>query len=531
MNRLNMKSWKMILTLCVTFLLATVMKAENPVDLGEFQPDAIYKYEAMVAVEGHYIPAQTGQIRCYNTGDILNAYKDSAHTEILESTQSYYGDSGEKVRIYPVAAGETVYFYNSFPLSSGTFKLTAGKEDINISKIYPSPEAGSLSLSKDYRLSVVFNIPVKATKCKLEINGESEELPIEVSASTLTVNWFNTILNWYREDKIKKDDTLTVTFTGIRDENDSSNRPDFGDGLGKLVLNYKMCARPTELVYEINTPASGVTDFLTYYLPGSDEGIVSLVFSSPLDAEHLPEAVIQYGDLDNQDFGMYIENPPVHIDGNTLTIDLQGVSRLPEEMVPGLPAQKTIYLRVSNIKSADGQNVLTGQMSSPYTFGFTYNLKTVVYSVAADWLPLPGSTLSSGDDMEIWVLNGHKILFDSVDFNYISGGAPATVSVPYDSLTASDDPGYEDAVIFNLKAPELNPDPDTEITVTFGGLKCADGLDHNSDIFVTYKASAAGVEGIMNDQGATVTFDLNGLPSSHPHHNIYIRNGKKIIIN
>lgn len=520
-----------ILALCFASVATVSAKVENPVDLGEIQPNRVYTYEAMIPVMGQYTPSESGQITCYSTGDIINAYKDASHSENLESTQFYYGASGEKVRIYPVTQGQPVYFYNSFPLNSGTFRLVTDNEEIKLSNVYPSPEDAKMSLSSDYRLSVVFNIPVKVEKCEIEINNENAELPVSVSASTLTVSWYNTILNWYRTDKISENDVMTVRFSGLADAKDPSNKPDFGDGSGVLVLRYKMCGRPAELVYETGTPASGVTDFHTYYLPGSSEGIVSLGFSSPLDSNHLPEAVIQYGDLDNQDYGMYIENPPVSIDGNSVTINLQGVSRLPSEMVPGLPAQKTIYLRVSNIKSADGQNVLTGSMSSPYTFGFTYNLKSIVYSVAADWTPLPGSELGSGDDMEIWVLNGGKLLFDSVDFSYLSGGNEKVASVPYKSLSISTDPGYEDAVIYTLKAPELHPDADSEISVTFGGLKCADGLDHSSDIFVKYKSADSGVEGILEQPDSLIYYDLQGRRAANPHRNIYIQNGKKIIIN
>lgn len=503
--------------------------AAAPMDYGEMQPDVFYEYESMVPVMGHYTSAESGVMRCYSTGEELSVYEDAAHHNEMVSSQSYYSASGEKVRIYSVDKGQTVYFYNAFPIAGGKFRFTVGKEAIELSAMMPAFGDIPVSLSENYDATAVFNIPVKCSKCIVEVNDESAELTPQVINSTITVNWFSAIRDWYRAGKINAGDVLTLTITGIRDASDSGNRPDFGDGAGKLVIKYTMAGRPVELVGEVGTPGSGMTDFLTYYLPGSSEGKVSLIFSGALDPKCNPVAVIQYGDVDNIEAGMYFENPPVSIDGNILTVDLQGVSRFPDQMIPGLPAQKNIDLTISRIKSEDGQYVLTGYVASPYSFGYSYNLKSMVYSIAADWMPLPGSPLHYGDLMEIWVLNGQKIMFDSVDFSYVKDGNAAVVSVPYSQLTVSVD--SDEALIFNLTAPAIDADPDSEITVSFGGLRCADGLDHNSDIFVRYKAATAGVDGIHSEEDDNEYYDMMGRRIRVPSKGIYIHNGKKVIIN
>ncbi|MDE6017635.1 MAG: hypothetical protein K2G85_02355, partial [Muribaculaceae bacterium] len=341
--------------------------------------------------------------------------------------------------------------------------------------------------------------------------------------------WFNTLRQLYREGKIKAGDEVTLTFTGIRDAYNSGNRPDFGDGVGKLVLRYKMNAQPAELTRETGTPNSGVTDFLTYYMPGSDRGLVSLIFDRNLDPKCKPSTELLYGDIDNVDAQMYRENPLTSIEGNKLTVNLQGVTRFPEEMIPGLPAQKTISLRITGIKSEDGQYVLTGSMSSPYSFGYSYNFKRVIYSIAADWLPLAGSQLATGTDMEIWVLNGNHIKFDTVDFHFIKDGAEMTASVPYDDITATKD--SETDMLYNLKAPAMEPDADTEITVTFGGLMCEDGLDHSNDIFVRYKSATSGVASIEETNADKDFYDLLGRRILNPGKGIYVQGGRKIVTN
>lgn len=509
--------------ICVT----VSANAASSLDFGEMQPNKVYDYELLVPVMGHYTPVESGVLKTYCTGDGLGVYKDAAHEDEIFSQQSFYTASGEKACVYSVNKGETLYFYNPAPVSEGKFRFVVEKEQIELGLLVPSPD-NVLSISSAYRAELAFNMAIKCTKCMLEVNGQSAELSPTVVDSNISVNWFNTLRQWYRDGKINAGDELTLTITGIRDEYDSSNRPDFGDGPGKLVIKYKMAGTPVELVREIGTPNSGVSDFMSYYLPGGDSGIVSLIFNGDLDPKCIPVAEIQYGDPDNIEAGMYYEHAPINVDGNTVTVDLQGVTRFPEEMIPGLQPQSTIALTVSNIKSADGQYVLTGQMASPYSYGFSYNLKSVVYSIAADWIPTAGSPLNSGDEMEMWVLNGQKIQFESVDFSFTKDGVANKVSVPYSELTST--PDSADAMLYYFNAPAIDADADTEIIVSLGGLLCADGLDHSSDIFVRYKAASAAVDTIQTANGGRIFYDLTGRPVLAPANGIYICDGKKIVI-
>lgn len=526
---MNISALRYVLVCFVTCVAFSVFAAD-PVDFGEMEPDKEYEYEAMVPVMGHYTPTSDAIMRCYSSGDVIHPYEDEDHTAIMTSTDSFYGANGEKVRVYTVHAGQTIYFYNGFPFDRGTFRFVVGKEQIKLGGVYPSPEDGYLSISNRYRAEIIFNIPIKCSKCTVQVGDQSAELNPDVKYSAINVNWFSVLRQWYHDGMINEGDEMTVTITGIRDVNDSANRPDFGYGLGKLVLKYKMAARPAELVREINTPNSGMRDFLSYYLPGDGSGLVSLVFSEELDPSNHPVAEIQYGDQDNIELGLYMEYPPVTVDGNQVTVNLQGVTRFPEEMVPGLTPLNTIGLRISNIKSIDGQYVLTGSMSSPYSFGFSYNLKSVVYSIAADWTPVAGSALKGGDPMEIWVLNGQKIKFDSVDFAFVKDGVSVVERVPYESLAVETDNTYAGALVFTLAAPAIEADEDSEINVTFGGLIAADGLDHSGDIFVRYKSAPSAVEAIPVGEGSRVYFDLLGRRVDNPEKGIYICNGKKTVI-
>ena len=521
MNRL-----KSIILLAFSFI-AVASYAQKSIDWGEVVPGELYEFQGMIPVSGYYTPTESGMIRCYSVGDVIHIYDDEDFQNRQDYTQSYYSPAGELVTVYPVVAGKTIYLGNPIPIDNGTFRLSVGKDAVEVSHILPSPDQ-VLSISDHYNAEIAFNVTVKCSRCRLQINGETAEVSPGIIDSYVMIDWFGPIRQWYREGKINEGDILTLTLTGVRDEYDSSNRPNFGHGAGTLVVEYKMASAPAELVGQSGTPASGTPDFMSYYLPGSDSGLVSLEFSKTLNPACGAIAEVQYYDEYDIEAGTYVEAVPVKIEGNTVNVNLQGVARLPEKMVPGLPVQSDIHLVVYNIKSDDGQYVVTGQASNPYAFNFKYNLKTVTYSVAADWLPLPGSALASGDDMEIWVLNGQHIMFDSVDFSYVKDGERAVASVPYADLKVS--PDYSDAMIYNLKAPAIDADPDTEITVTFGGLLCADGIDHSSDIFVRYKSSTSGVDLLPSVSEDGVYYDLTGRRVQSPTKGIYILNGKKVVI-
>lgn len=512
-------------------LAVALPAAAQTADLGEIVPGAEYEYEARKEITFTVTPAADGVIRASFSGDQIHAYSDPSHENAVEYNEFYWGANGAKVFVYDGKKDETLYFYNKMPLDGGKLKVTVGSEPIQLVDVDPSPtSAQKMSLSANYRLTVAFDMPVKYTKCTLEAGGQSAQMYVESSNATLTVNWFEQIMQWYADGVLGDGSELTVKFTGIRDVTDANNR--YGENGGRLELKYAMAAKPAQVVASSGTPADGVKYFDSYYLPGGDDGVVSLTFDRALSEAGGLTAQILYGDLDNQDFDMYIERPPVSVDGNTVKVDLRGKSRLSRDMVPGLPAQPYIALTLTNVMDADGQYVWTGSMSSPRSFGFSYSFREVQYTVAADWTPLPGKLLKSGDDMEIWVLNGKYIAFNSVDFSYIKDGEYVTTSVPYSQLTVGDDPDDANARLFNLKVPEIKADADSKIKVTFGGLLCADGQDHSSDIEVSYSADGSGVMAIDEESGAGAIYDLHGRRMATPRlaPGIYVRDGKKFII-
>ncbi|MDE6697719.1 MAG: hypothetical protein K2K25_12640, partial [Muribaculaceae bacterium] len=187
---------------CSVISTAMSANAANSIDFGEMQPNATYEYQSMVPVMGYYTPTKTGKIVCYSTGEEITPYEDEGHANAMISTNSYYGASGEKVRTYDVTEGETIYFYLAFPLEGGNFRFTVDNEMLTLSYVDPPVGETPVSIATDYSATIAFSIPVKYTKCTLNVNDTSIEMTAQVSNSYIIVDWFNTLRKLYREGKI-----------------------------------------------------------------------------------------------------------------------------------------------------------------------------------------------------------------------------------------------------------------------------------------------------------------------------------------
>ena len=101
-----------------------------------------------------------------------------------------------------------------------------------------------------------------------------------------------------------------------------------------------------------------------------------------------------------------------------------------------------------------------------------------------------------------------------------------------DSLTGDD-------MLFHFVMPDFKADAGTAITLYMGGLACADGLDHSSDVRGNYVAGTTAVDAIGADVAEADVYDVTGKlvlrSATRPQMDVldkgvYIRNGKKIMI-
>ncbi len=526
--------------------LSSAAEAAELVNIGELQNGVPTEYPGgYVQVAASFKVPEDGPVRVVCTGTFLTAYSTETHDTDTELPNEFSYVDGKPMRIYECKKDDMLYFYNNFSMTGGTITVTSGEMKLRLLSTSPSTDpdspayyGGAYSVSADYRINFSFNQPIEIGGARLIANGQTTSLSPNVYLTAVEVDVADILMNLYRTGGLKKGDTIRVEVFGAQEKDNPDNKL---DGTGVAAVEYVMAAQPIELVSTENTPASGVPDMLSYYLPGNPRAKVKYTFSGPVaSGDMAPDVKITYGDMDNLDAGMYYENLPTTVEGNTVTFDLAGKLRRPQEMLPKL-TDPLDYISVAlyNVRGEDGQYAYTGSMSNPYNYFIDYKLTLLQYNIAADYTPGQNKALAEGTDMEIFIMDGDKIEFDTVDFAYLAGGEEKTVSVAKDDLKISFEQTTD--MVINLKAPALpGIDENSDVKVTLGGLLCADGLDHAEALTCVYSSYTSGIYTVGADAEQTAdVYNAQGVPvlrNATPAQirtlpaGLYIAGGRKIIV-
>lgn len=491
---------------CMSVAAATAFGAQaaDTVDLGELQNGVAKEYPGgFSTVTARFTVPEDGPMRVVCTGTELNAYGSSDYDEesALAFEHSYV--DGKSMRTYQCKAGDVVYFYNGFVMDAGTITVTCGDVKLSVLSFIPSDNpddptyyGGSYSISRDYRVTFNFNLPVEIAGGRMSVGTTTQELSVSQASTIAEVEVSAGLMQWYKSGLLKKGDTVRVELYGVHEKGKEANKVN-GDGVA--YIDYVMAGQPLELVSTVNTPLSGVDNILSYYEPGNPAALLTLTFSGDLDAAKTPWGEVTYGDLEA---GMYNERLEGSVSGATVTYDLAGKLRRPQDMLP-LLTEPLDYLTIftAGIYGTDGQPVYTGNVSNPSNFFFTYKIQVLQYNVVGDFTPSASKGLEEGKELEIFVMEGNKIQYSGVKFAYTAGGEAAEVIVPKDKLDEAME-GDTDLVI-TLAVPALpGIDADSEVTVTLADMTCADGLDHTDSVKEVYKSFTVGIEGVEADAEA-----------------------------
>lgn len=533
-----------------TFGLQAADKGEL-VDLGALENGVAKEYpgkvegEPMPVVCASFTVPEDGPVRVVCTGTELVAYSSTDYTDKNQLKYDFNYVGGNPMRQYECKKGDVIYFYNDFVYNGGTITATSGDVKVELLGTTPSadPESGeyyggAFSISSNYRVSFSFNIPVVASGARMSVNGgATQELSITSSGTILEMQIAPDVMRWYEGNLAKKDDTLHIEVYGVCEKGKPDNKVN-GDGVASV--DFVLAEQPISVVSSVNIPTSGNGKMLSYYAPGNPAGLMTLTFSGDIDTKKAtPMARIFYGDLDNIEVGMYQEFIEGKVDGNSVTFDLSGKLRRPQDMLPALEdPMDCLAFSCFSIYGAGGQMAYTGNITAPGSFNYTYDIEVLQYNVIGDFTPAEGSSLVEGEEMEIFVMDGDKVEFNGVKFAYTAAGAPAEVIVPKDRLNI----GFENKVdmVMTLPVPALpGIDAGSAVIVTLADMTCADGLDHSGNVIAEYKDYTVGLEGVETEASAMDVYSAQGilvlkdaikaevrnLPAG-----LYIAGGKKIIV-
>ncbi len=523
------------------------------VNFGNLEPGIEYSWPQFATVQGVYTPKETGSVKFVYDTTIIDIYTSPDHNDDSKvSAEMSYTSAGKVMTYSELKAGTPYYVYLGFAMDAGSLIIYEGSSELKLVSTDPSidPESpnyygGKMSASSHYEMVVDFNFPITYSSVVLIAPDNSR---VNVTAKTGTGTGTSigcdispAMMQMYKEGKIKEGDKVTLSIFQVTDASDNQNK---FNGNGRCDIPFTVAAKPIELVEVIGAEKNSIENvFDSYYLPGDENALIKFVFDGPLSTEKTGVASMSYGNSDNLDVGVYYEDVTGVHDENTATFDFSGKRRRPIDMLPAsTPETQPNGLGISfgNLYSSDGQRAYTGSKSNPNGYAFSFVINTLQYTIVGDFTPARGTTLTFGQPMEIWVMNGEKIKYDTIRFDYTEGGEAKYYDMPENEVKEESDPLSEGAMLYTFNIPTLPCDEGTPVTVRMTGIQCADGLDHSNDVFGDFKQATAGIADVsFSDSDILDVYDIAGVrvlsgvkreALSSLAKGIYVINGKKIVI-
>lgn len=548
---MNIQTLSKTIAVCAAFSGGIVAAQAATHDMGVLVPGETYSFPGYSTVIGQYTPSVTGPVKVEFSTSPIALYSDAAHDEAshVYATHSY-GNNGQIMSYEKLEAGHTYYFYSTFTMNAGTMIIHEGTSELKLMGTKPSFDdptdptyfGGRFTVSDNYSITVRFNFPVKVGNVILLAPDQSVRDFVNAvpTGTSVQCDVASTIMQFYRQGAIKEGDEVTLRMLQVTDASDANNK--YGDN-GRVEIKFPVAAKPAELVKIVGAQTGSNNTLNSYYFPEDEAGVIQFVFDTPISTEKKATASIQYGDTDNLEVGVYTETIEGNAEGETVSFDFTGRLRRPIDMLPLSTPEtqpKQMYISFGNLFTADGQRVFTNSVTNPSGYGLGFTINTLQYNVAADFTPARGGALVFGQPMEIWVMNGNRIKYDAIRFEYTSGGEAAYIDITPDKVTEAQDPYSADAMTYTFDIPAMACDPGTPVTVRMIGVTCADGLDHSNDIFGDFSQASDGVD-VITPEGAENfdVYDIAGvrvltkatrdaLGNLAP--GLYVVNGKKMYI-
>lgn len=501
-----------ILVTACAFISATGWS--ETVDLGSLTLDTEYQLAFANAYYASYTPAEDGVLTASCTSsDILLAYYERYETKdemVAESnTIEVVYDSYYSPRTYHfnVSAGTTYYFYNNFIMNAGTFTISMNAaSSLELQSCQPA-ENSTISASDGADIALVFNQSVSIKSAFVSVGNTTETITARINTNTVSFELKEILFGWLQNGTISSGDNFSINLTGVTAASDNSVI--YGTD-GNLSITYKAAAKPIELTGSTNTSGA----FLSYYVPESSASLVTLTFDGDVESA---TAELRFGNTEGGDGEYYTEVLEPTISGNTISIDLGGKSRRPQDMVTSGSNYNNMLLRVGSVKSKDGQFAYSEGQGTLGTYWFSYSsLEVVTANVISEFTPASGSSLEGVSSIEIWITDEDKLSYDGINFTYTSANG-TTQSVVVTDFTKEQDPDNSDAAILNVPVPSEVAGM-TNITVTLNNLTSADGIDHTDDVKAKYDsfvitsanpANGSTLEMISENQVLTFSTNMN----------------------
>ncbi len=464
---------------------ATASAAEMIEMGGQVQVNVEYEVPAINGLYFYFDAPDSGEAQ-YWLSTLLTPYYDADFTE--EVPNKFYSYDHQGIKTITVEAGERIYFTDTWgwiasQAAGQMFKISMNEElavtDVN-------PTAGSqLSMAGYPMVDIWFNQAAKAEKATISANGKTVPMSVpSVPNSYISIDYTTVFADWYADGTLKGGETVTFAYEGLQTADGT-----LYNGDGNYSVDFVAAPEPLTLV----KVDMGDT-FKSFYLPGDAEGILTFHFNGEMGSGIME---LGYGNKESETGDYYIETIKGIVDGDTVSFDLTGVQRRPQDMLASGTFYSIVEVNVS-FTDAAGQPVYSGGQGTIGSFSYhlIYDyIEPVVY--APSFTPEPGSQLTE-DTIEIELSNYDKLTYSGVDFTV----KDKTYNVPVADIIAKT---QGNVTILTVPVPEEVRNITERIVVTFSDMSSADGADHSADFRVVYNGFTLTSFELYNPEGNVIT--------------------------
>lgn len=466
------KDWFSRLMLLAVFLVAgaaTKAVAADPVYvdivLGEPVPQATFAktYAKLVA-------PKTGVLSVVGTSpSVLRPYSDEACTQQIAHNGNYLPEGGWGYEIQ-VTEGVTYYFYNFSMNSNDVTTFTMDGEEGFTASITPEP--GSVfSLAGEGMFSVQFNKSVLCRGALVQMGTANLRREVGVNGNIISLSLGTLINDFLKAGRLQPGDPITITLQDVRSAADESVK--YGEN-GTLKVEYSAPAAQVAMEGEPVLPEK----MLSYFTESNPDGQIVLTFDGELLADNdIATATLEYGELNPLvSMDKYVENLPMTISGNTVTVDLRGKLRTPANMLPAATVTyDKVTVKIGGLKAANGDYVYSPGQGTVGSFSYDLPYEEIKANIVSEFTPAAGASLQGVSSIELWLRGEEYITYSGVKFSYVDGTEEKSVVVPMDQITKVSEEG-ETTLTIPVPADVAGK---TNITVTLADAEYADGVEHN----------------------------------------------------
>lgn len=459
----------------ITVILAAItalsaMAQLNPADYPDLELDHDYTLEYMKSFKGKYTPSESGQIVEY--GAVPVYLQDG--TEVNTDYAGYI--NGKQAYQFAAVAGTTYFFKQDFVMIEGTFSIALNPQ---VRLLNVSPEINTLyDPAANAYVEMIFNQNISIGRTVLTVGDNLyADIDIITGGSTVSVDLNPQLQKWYDQDLIKGGEPLVVTFSDIKDG--------IGNPLENLTYNFIAAKKPNTLL-NAQIPAS----ISSWYTQSSADSRAVFTFSGPM----APAQTVQLCYAPVEIGYEYIEDLPVAVDGNTVTVDLFGKLRTSAIMSAEGRQDTNIYLRLLSMKDADGQMIWSTGQGTIGSFTFSTAFAEIPrLDITSEFTPANGATLNGLSQVKIYFNCADHISYTGVTFT--SGDESVTVpagQIVVDRISPSE-------VELTVQIPQ-GWDEKKNVAITLAEVTTDDGYDHSADIAAKYNGFVVTYSSIRNGQ-------------------------------